>query len=85
MFRIISFLINSSKCLDLVTTYAEISLLDLRAILLCLTLALGLDVKLEAYIDVFDIIYDSHIVYQFTTGDRLLLIFLQLMTLQVNS
>ena len=80
MFRIISFqiivlLINGSKCLDLVTTYAEISLLDLWAILLCLTLALRLDVKLEANIDVFDVIYVSHVVYDFTTvGGRLLLL-----------
>lgn len=96
-FGIISFLyvlIDSSECLDLVATYAEISLLGLWAILLCLTLralALRLDVKLEAYVDVPDVIYISHVVYDFAPGGRVLLIFiftfLQLVsvTLQVNS
>ena len=96
-FGIISFLyilIDGSECLDLVATYAEVSLLALWAILLCLTLgalALRLDVKLEAYVDVPDVIYISHVVYDFATGGRVLLIFiftfLQLLsvTLQVNS
>ena len=65
----IGLLIDSTKRLyliiQLVATYAEVALLNLWAILLGLSFLLGLNVELEAYVDIFDVVYIAHVVYNF--------------------